>query len=187
MTTKVALCLVDQEEKVQAILRELKNNGFSKQEISILHPETGIRRVDRERQAEYSQHWFKNLYLTEVCAMNGATVGAIIGAILGLLASFRMVSIPGIGPFMATGPAGSALSSVLSGSTLCGGIGLIVGALISIGLDKTGIVMYEEFIKSGNTIIAVEVDTEIMLKSALRTYEDAGASEIYPKNLFLHS
>ncbi len=181
MMKKVALCLVDREEKVDAIVDELKKIGFSKKEISVLHADSKDKEKSTEKTQELNQRHHQEVNLTQAGAVSGASVGAITGSALGLLAGLGVMTIPGIGPFIAAGPVMTALSALLSGTAVGSGVGLIAGALVGMGIHQPHAEKYEEFIKSGRILIAVEADTEKMLKQALNAYNDAGALEIHPK------
>src|SRR6185369_1605851 len=83
----------------ESIAANLKEAGFSNNEISVLFPDKGGTRDFAHEQ---------NTKLPE-----GATTGGIAGmgtgAVLGWLAGIGTLAIPGIGPFIAAGPIMAAL------------------------------------------------------------------------------
>jgi len=89
----------------------------------------------------------------DVSAGEGAAVGAVWGGLVGLTA----LLIPGIGPFIAIGALGAALTGA--------GIGAVVGGIAAALIDFSGIPEdeargYESEISAGKTLVAVKANNE---------------------------
>jgi hypothetical protein len=87
-------------------------------------------------------------------AATGATVGALAGGGTGLLAAFRLIAIPGIGPLVAAGVLATTLAGA-AGGTLVGGL---VGALTDYGMDERDAHVYSEGVRRGGTLVTVKAD-----------------------------
>ena len=89
----------------------------------------------------------------DVSAGQGATVGAVWGGLVGLAA----LLIPGIGPFIAFGALGAALTGAVTGA--------VVGGISAALIDFSGIPAdeahgYEQQIRAGKTLLAVKARDE---------------------------
>src|SRR5256885_15221210 len=98
----------------------LRAEGFRNTDISVLFPENqGTKDFSHEKNTKAPEG-----------ATTGATSGAVIGGGLGWLAGIGALAIPGLGPFIATGPIMAALGWTGAG----GGGGCLKGALVGIGI-----------------------------------------------------
>jgi len=89
----------------------------------------------------------------DVSAGQGATVGAVWGGLVGLAA----LLIPGIGPFIAFGALGAALTGVVTGAV----VGGITAALVDFsGIPEDEARGYEEQLHAGKTLLAVKARDE---------------------------
>src|SRR4051812_32697465 len=83
----------------------------------------------------------------DVSAGEGAAVGAVWGGLVGLAA----LLIPGVGPFIALGALGAALTGVVTGAV----VGGITAALVDFsGIPEDAAHGYEEQIRAGKTLAA---------------------------------
>ena len=90
---------------------------------------------------------------TDVSAGEGAAVGAVWGGLVGLAA----LLIPGVGPFIAFGALGAALTGALTGAV----VGGIAAALIDFGgISEDEARRYESLIHEGKTLVAVKARDE---------------------------
>ncbi|MDB6081405.1 MAG: hypothetical protein JWO53_677 [Chlamydiia bacterium] len=169
---KIALCLLKEMQNVEKIVPELHTIGFRDSDISIVHMEgSQVRSTTGDTSQPGS---------IKEGAKIGASQGAVVGGVLGLLATLGVMSIPGIGPLLVTGPIAAALTTVLSGSALGGSIGGIAGALIGYGLEREHAAQIEESLKSGQILLTVESDDEERTRKAVDVYKKAGAESIHP-------
>jgi len=89
----------------------------------------------------------------DVSAGQGATVGAVWGGLVGLAA----LLIPGIGPFIAFGALGAALTGVVTGAV----VGGITAALVDFsGIPEADARNYEALTREGKTLVAVKARDE---------------------------
>lgn len=84
-------------------------------------------------------------------AAGGATAGGIIGALLGAMTTATAIAIPGLNVVVA-GAAVSALAGLGAGA-LTGGF---VGALVGAGIPEHEAKIYENSLKEGEILLAVE-------------------------------
>jgi uncharacterized membrane protein len=89
----------------------------------------------------------------DVSASQGATVGAVWGGLVGLAA----LLIPGVGPFIAFGALGAALTGVVTGAV----VGGITAALVDFsGIPEDEARGYEEQLRGGKTLVAIKARDE---------------------------
>ena len=106
----------------------------------------------------------------DVSAGQGATVGAVWGGLVGLAA----LLIPGVGPFIAFGALGAALTGVVTGAV----VGGISAALIDFGgIPADAAHGYEQQVHAGKTLVAVKVRDEDAIE-VRRVLAAAGADSI---------
>ena len=102
---KAVFCTVKTSNQATQVVDQLKNAGFTSNDISVLMPDkSGTKEfaVDNETKAPEG-------------AATGAGTGAVLGGGLGWLAGIGALAIPGLGPFIAAGPIMAALSGPRSG------------------------------------------------------------------------
>jgi hypothetical protein len=132
-------------EQAEVILLELKQAGFTNNDISALLPD---RRGTKDFAHEHNTK-----------APEGATAGGIagmgVGAALGWLAGVGALAIPGAGPFIAAGPIMAALSGAAVG-TATGGV---VGSLVGLGMPEFEAKRYDAKIREGNILISVHTES----------------------------
>ncbi|WP_411342508.1 general stress protein [Paenibacillus sp. WLX1005] len=140
-TRKIVGVFVNEEEASQAI-RDLKDEGFSSDDISIV----GKNRRDlRELSEETGTKAPEGL-------ATGAATGGVIGGVAGLLAGLGIAAIPIFGPIMAAGPIAVALTGAAAGA----GAGGLVGGLIGLGIPEEEAKEYETNINEGNILVMVD-------------------------------
>ncbi|WP_031517998.1 DUF1269 domain-containing protein [Desulfofalx alkaliphila] len=79
---------------------------------------------------------------------DGVATGGVLGGIAGLAAGAGALAIPGIGPLLAVGP----IAGMLSGAAAGG----VAGGLVDFGIPEEEGRRYEEKIKQGHTMVAVQ-------------------------------
>lgn len=103
-------------------------------------------------------------------AAGGATAGGIIGGLLGGLATASAIAIPGLNIVVA-GAAVSALAGLGAGAVTGG----LVGALVGAGIPEHEAKLYEDELKEGSILLAIEAkdsDQKDRIKDVLER-EDA--------------
>lgn len=137
-------CTTKTVEQAENIVLELKQTGFTSDDISALLPD---KRGTKDFAHEHNTK-----------APEGATTGGVaglgVGAALGWLAGIGALAIPGVGPFIAAGPIMGALGGAAVG-TAAGGI---IGALIGLGMPEFEAKRYDAKIREGNILISVHTE-----------------------------
>jgi len=106
----------------------------------------------------------------DVSAGEGAAVGAVWGGLVGLAS----LLIPGIGPFVAFGALGAALTGAVTGAV----VGGITAALVDFsGIPEEEARNYETMVREGRTLVAVKARAEDA-QEVRRILASAGASSI---------
>lgn len=146
------------------IVLNLKDAGFSNNEISVLFPDKGGTRDFAHEQ---------NTKLPE-----GATTGGIAGmgtgAVLGWLAGIGTLAIPGIGPFIAAGP----IMAALGGAAVGGAAGGLIGGLVGMGIPEYEAKLYDGKVRNGNVLISVHTDRSEQVTVAKEILERGNATDI---------
>ena len=106
----------------------------------------------------------------DVSAGQGAAVGAVWGGLVGLAA----LLIPGVGPFIAFGALGAALTGVVTGAV----VGGIAAALIDFsGISEDEAHAYEQQLRAGKTLVAVKARDEDA-SEVRRILDEIGATTV---------
>lgn len=157
-------CIAQNEAVANIIVDNLKNAGFSLDDISVLFPD------------KRSSHDFAHEKHTKAPegAATGVGAGGIVGGTLGLLAGIGLLAIPGVGPFIAAGP----IMAALSGAALGAAAGGLAGSLIGLGIPEIEAKRYEDKIRGGNILIATHAESSDEVKLAREIFEQAGASDV---------
>lgn len=164
MSKKSVLCIATSRSQAERIVDELRLDGFSNNDVSVLFP-------DQETTRDFAHE--KNTKAPEG-AVAGVGTGSILGGALGWLAGVGALALPGVGPFIAAGP----ILAALSGAAVGAAVGGIAGALIGLGVPEYEAKRYEGKIKQGNILISVHADGSEERKRAKGIFEDAGAQDI---------
>ncbi len=153
---RTVVALYDDFASANAAVRELVDNGFRRDDISLLaSDESGEYRryIDRDAPAETSA--------TAQGAGVGAGIGAVIGGLGGLLVGLGALTIPGVGPVLAAGPLAAALTGLAgagAGAVAGGVTGGLIGALVDMGIPEDTAEYYAEGIRRGGTLVTVRTD-----------------------------
>lgn len=157
-------CMARTSEQAEVILLELKQAGFTNNDISALLPD---RRGTKDFAHEHNTK-----------APEGATAGGIagmgVGAALGWLAGVGALAIPGVGPFVAAGPIMAALSGAAVG-TATGGV---VGSLVGLGMPEFEAKRYDAKIREGNILISVHTESGKQKDVAKEVFKRNNADDI---------
>lgn len=161
---KAIFCIAMSEAQAESIVNQLKDAGFSYNDISVLFPDqAGTRHFAHEQHTKAPEG-----------AATGAGTGGLVGGALGWLAGIGALAIPGVGPFIAAGP----LMAALSGAAVGAAFGGVTGALVGMGIPEYEAKRYEGRIKSGNILISVHADDPSETRRAREIFERAGAEDI---------
>ena len=169
MATKSVFCIAKSHEQAERIVERLQTDGFSTSDISVLMPDKGGRHDVGHVKATKAPEG----------AATGATAGGVTGGVLGLLAGIGSLASPGVGPLIAAGPIMAALSGAAVGATTGG----IVGGLVGLGIPEIEAKRYEEKLKSGNYVIAVDADDHKQVDRAKEIFKNEKAEDIATSSL----
>ena len=122
-------------------IHALREAGFAGADISVLMP-------DADPAREFATE-------TGVAAQQGAASGAVAGGLLGGLVGWLIgvgaLVVPGVGPLLAAGALGAALTGLAVGA----GVGAIAGALVGIGVPEDEAAWYEQEVRGGRALVSV--------------------------------
>jgi hypothetical protein len=163
MTLSV-VCLAKNQEIAETIIRELREIGVRKNDVSLLFPDTST-----SKDFAHEMHT-----KAPEGATTGASAGGILGGAFGWLVGIGSLAIPGVGPLIAAGPILAALTGVAVGAT----IGGITGSLIGLGFPEIEAKRYEGKIKEGRILISVSADDAVMADDIKAVLKQAGADDI---------
>jgi uncharacterized membrane protein len=131
----------NQDEAIEAI-EDLKRQGYSSDEISIISKEREeINYVEETTDTK-----------AEDGAAAGAATGGILGGLAGVAAGAGALAIPGIGPIIAAGPIVAGLTGAAAGA----GAGGLTGALVGMGIPEDDAEHYQTEIEKGKMLVIVD-------------------------------
>jgi uncharacterized membrane protein len=141
--TNTAVAVFQSHEQAEAAIRELQKSGFDIKKLSIIgkdyHTEEHV--VGYYNAGDRMMSWGKN--------------GAFWGALWGMLFGSAFFMIPGVGPVLVAGPLVGWIVATLEGAAVMGGLGVLGGALASIGIPENSIVNYVAELKTGKFLLIV--------------------------------
>src|SRR5882724_6121485 len=162
--SKAVFCLSDSEAQAQSIVTELKNAGFSNNDISVLFPDkSGTKDFAHEQHTKAPEG-----------AATGAGTGGALGGALGWLVGIGALAIPGVGPFIAAGP----IVAALAGAGVGAAVGGLTGALVGMGIPEYEAKRYEGRVKDGGILLSVHSDDSQWTKKAKEILERTGAQDV---------
>lgn len=156
--TKTVVGLFDTLEAAQQAIHALIEEGFTRDNISLVTHDAEGKHATHMQKAERSGE-------TSEGAGFGATGGGVVGGIAGLLVGIGALSIPGIGPVIAAGPLAAAIGMTAAGAGLGAAAGGIVGALVGAGIPEREANSYAEGVRRGGTMVIVQA-ADIMVDRA---------------------
>jgi hypothetical protein len=163
MATSI-FCVAQSDDIARSIVEELEVSGVRSNDVSILFPDTTAL---TSFAAERDIHVLKR---TSVCT----SAGIAFGGALAWLVSIGSLSIPGIGPFIAAGPIGTALAGATIGATLGG----LAGALVGLGISKIEAKRYEDKIRKGGILVSAHALNRCEISRVKSIFITEGAEDI---------
>ena len=156
---RTVVAIYDNIQMANEAVRELVDNGFPRDNISLVANNTSGEFGSAEnREPRGSEAVGEE---TGAGAGVGAGIGAAIGGIGGLLVGLGALTIPGIGPVLAAGPLAVALSTLTGAGVgaVAGGVtGGLLGALIGLGIPEEEAGYYAEGVRRGGVLVTVQAD-----------------------------
>ena len=149
-------------------IRSFSTEGFSDANISVLMPkQVGSKDLPSARAAESA----------EGVSPDGDS-GSANDHALGWFTAIGVLSVPGVGPFLAAGPIVAAFEGTESVGVARG----IAGALTALGILDFEARRLERHIWNGQIFLSVDCDGSDRAKRALGILESSGASDISTTN-----
>ncbi len=161
---KAVFGIAKDESQAVTIADDLKAAGFSRDDVSVLYPDTS-----GTRDFAHAQH----TKAPEGVA-TGAGTGAVLGGAFGWLVGIGVLAIPGVGPLIAAGP----ILAALAGAAAGGAAGGITGGLIGMGMPEYEARQYEGKIKDGNILMSVHTEDGTRRARAKEIFQNGGAEDI---------
>ena len=161
---KAVFCIAKSEEQATAIVNQLKEAGFSNNDVSVLLPDrAGSRDFAHEHHTKAPEG-----------AATGAIAGGVMAGVLGWLVGIGSLAIPGVGPLIAAGP----ILAALSGAAAGGAVGGLAGGLVGLGIPEFEAKQYEGKVKNGNILISVHTEDSKERSIAKKIFDRAHADDI---------
>jgi hypothetical protein len=162
--SRTVYCLVDAGASAESVVEQLKDRGFSSQDISVIMPDpSGSKFLAPELTSKAPEG-----------AVAGAGTGGVIGGVLGWLTGIGALALPGFGPLLAAGP----LMATLAGAAAGSAVGGLAGALIGLGIPESDVNRFVGRVQEGCAFIAVRVDDGETSSRARNVFESSGATEV---------
>lgn len=168
--TRTVIGLFDTYAAAQQSVRDLVENGFSRDNISLVTQDPQGRAAEAARDVGGSHE-------TAEGAGFGAVGGSVVGGLTGLLVGIGALAIPGIGPVIAAGPFAAAIGATAAGAGLGAATGGIVGALVGLGIAEPEANNYAEAVRRGGTMVIVEA-AGIMVDRAYEILQRHGSVDL---------
>jgi hypothetical protein len=161
---KAVFCIAKSEEQATSIVNQLKEAGFSNDDVSVLLPDrAGSRDFAHEHHTKAPEG-----------AATGAIAGGVMAGVLGWLVGIGSLAIPGVGPLIAAGP----ILAALSGAAAGGAVGGLAGGLVGLGIPEYEAKQFEGKVKNGNILISVHTEDSKERSVAKQIFDDAHADDI---------
>ena len=161
---KAVFCIAKSEEQATHIVNQLKEAGFSNNDVSVLLPDrAGSRDFAHEHHTKAPEG-----------AATGAIAGGVMAGVLGWLVGIGSLAIPGVGPLIAAGP----ILAALSGAAAGGAVGGLAGGLVGLGIPEYEAKQYEGKVKNGNILISVHTEDSKERGVAKEIFERAHAEDV---------
>lgn len=160
---KTVVGVFDNFSDAQAVVRELRESGFSSDDISLIANNAKGEFADYDRGHGVGSDKMDDT--AEEQAGSGAVAGAGIGAAVGLLVGVGLLAIPGVGPVLAAGPIATALGSTALGAGIGAAAGGLVGPLVDAGVPRPEAETYSETVRRGGTLVMVRASDDMAQKA----------------------
>lgn len=163
--TKTVVGSFESYNEAQAVLNELVNRGFDRDDISL---------VAKQTEGDVGGQSRTDMGETGSGALKGAAAGGALGGAAGLaIGIVGNIAAPGIGAIVAAGP----VAAMLTGASVGAVAGGLVGALSNIGVNEDDASYYAESVRRGGALIIVKTN-EMRAREAAEIMENHGALDI---------
>jgi Heat induced stress protein YflT len=156
----------DSRGDAEKALNELKDAGFSPDQVSVVAKDT------RETQDMVERSDMAGAETSG--AATGALAGGLLGGAAGWLVGIGALAIPGIGPIVAAG----ALATTLGGAAVGAVAGGLIGALVGAGIPEEDARGYETHVKEGRILITAQAATAQQAQDARDAFDRYGGTDV---------
>lgn len=141
---KTVVGVFDDFTAAKIMAPELINEGFPKEAVSVIAPDTSAE----------ARRYFNTPEATHPEAESDIGTGAAIGGLGGLLLGAAALTIPGLGLLYAVGPLAALITGAMTGALT----GSLVSALNGMGIPEYQAESYEAGIREGHSHVFVHTD-----------------------------
>jgi hypothetical protein len=170
---KYAVGLLPTREDTESALKELKDSGFSMENIGVLATDLSREaqrgNAERERTAQVVDHHQEG-------AVTGVVTGTAKGGIGGLLVGIGTLAIAGVGATVEGGTGKTALANILPDKGIAGFADTWMGALAGRGIPEQRASIYSDRVSRGDYLVMVE-GTQEEIATAERSLSKRGIQE----------
>jgi hypothetical protein len=176
MSNPAIFGIVKNETQARSVISALESAGFIATDISVLSSNAvyDINGVEQSGLGKTRVVGHANATKAPEGATTGAATGGVLGGLAGWLVGIGALAIPGVGPFVASGPILVALSGAALGATAGG----LTGALIGYGIPEYEAKLYAGKLECGHILIGVHAINSSEAEDAKRALRNAGAEDI---------
>jgi hypothetical protein len=145
-----AIGTFEHRQDAEAALTELRNSGFSMNQVSLIAKDASHNNAIAETGA--TAHGNK----ADEGVKAGVATGGVLGGLGGLLVGLGALAIPGVGPVVLGGAAATALVTALSGGAIGAAAGGLAGGLVGLGIPEDRARFYNERFERGDYLVMVD-------------------------------
>lgn len=160
--------------ETERALHDIRAAGFDPRAVSVI--------ANDPERARQLAHDTGGEVTMGVATGTGASIGALLGGAAGWLVGIGALAIPGVGPIVAAGPIAAALgvagTTAAAGATVGVVAGGIIGALTGWGFTEAEARVYEERVKGGAFLLAIELTNDQDSHQAERVLTQAGGDHV---------
>jgi hypothetical protein len=156
----------DGPNRAEQALNDLKEAGFSPNQVSVVAKDTSEARTMVEGSDMAGAE--------TTGAGTGALLGGLGGGIVGWLVGIGALALPGIGPIVAAG----ALATTLGGAAVGAVAGGLIGALVGAGVPEEDAKGYETHVREGRILLTVNATTGQQAEQARDIFDRRGGADV---------
>ena len=159
-------------EAAELALRQLKENGFLMDRVSIVGRDinhyTEVTGANTSNQLVDVGNLDSKEKEVPQTAAKGSVAGGAVGGLTGLLVGLGIAAIPGVGPIMLAGAAATAIATAISGTVIGAAAGGLAGGLVGLGIPADRAKIYGDRVSDGDYLVMVEgSDADIALAESI--------------------
>lgn len=156
-TTRIVVALFRSRFAAEDAIRDLKEAGFTNEQIGMATQDRTEIQDDRETSADDRDEKGKILEQTASGMAEGATIGALTGGVVGgLVGLIGSLLVPGVGPVVV----GGVLASTLMGAGIGAATGGLIGALVGMGVPEVDARYFDAGLREGGTLVTVNAGND---------------------------